>query len=122
VFNAQETAPGGRLMRTIGIVRAHVKIGLENFVYNPTLERMAAACQPESTSATETSRRVVAFVARRAVQRQNPRHEPSAVIPLAGIYAKGDKRSPSDRARTFRRAPHAARTAGDARSNPQLRN
>jgi hypothetical protein len=43
VFNAQETAPGGRLMRTIGIVRAHVKIGLENFVYNPTLERMAAA-------------------------------------------------------------------------------
>ena len=47
VFGAQETAPGGRLVRTIGIVRARLKIGLQNFVYNirrlATLERMAAA-------------------------------------------------------------------------------
>ena len=40
---AQEIAPGGRLLRTIGIVRARIKIGLQNFVYNvrrlATLER-----------------------------------------------------------------------------------
>src|SRR6476469_6165281 len=43
VFGAQEIAPGGRLLRTIGIVRARIKIGLQNFVYNvrrlATLER-----------------------------------------------------------------------------------
>jgi IS5 family transposase len=47
VFGAQETAPGGKLVRSIGIVRARVKIGLQNLVYNmrrlATLERMAAA-------------------------------------------------------------------------------
>jgi len=47
VFGAQETAPGGRLVRTIGIVRVRAKIGLQNFVYNirrlVTLERMAVA-------------------------------------------------------------------------------
>src|SRR5271165_3441572 len=47
VFGAQQTAPGGRLVRTIGLVRARTKIGLQNFVYNirrlVTLERMAAA-------------------------------------------------------------------------------
>jgi IS5 family transposase len=47
VFGAQETAPGGRLVRTIGIVRARAKIGLQNFAYNirrlVTLERKAAA-------------------------------------------------------------------------------
>ena len=47
VFGAQETAPGGRIVRTIGIVRARAKIGLQNLVYNirrlVTLERMAAA-------------------------------------------------------------------------------
>ena len=47
VFGAQETAPGGRLVRTIGIVRARLKIGLQNFVYNirrlETLDRIAAA-------------------------------------------------------------------------------
>ena len=46
VFGAQENAPGGRLVRTIGIVRAKAKIGLQNLVYNirrlVTLERMAA--------------------------------------------------------------------------------
>jgi IS5 family transposase len=43
VFGAQETALGGWLARTIGIVRARIKIGLQNFAYNmrrlATLER-----------------------------------------------------------------------------------
>jgi IS5 family transposase len=47
VFAAQENTPGGRLVRTIGMVRAKAKIGLANLVYNIrrmlTLERMAAA-------------------------------------------------------------------------------
>jgi len=47
VFGAQQTSPGGRIVRTIGIVRAKAKIGLQNLVYNirrlVTLERMAAA-------------------------------------------------------------------------------
>ena len=47
VFGAQETSAGSRLVRTIGIVRARVKIGLQNLAYNirrlVTLERMAAA-------------------------------------------------------------------------------
>jgi hypothetical protein len=47
MFGAQETAPGGRLVRSIGIVRARAKIGLQNLVDNmrrlATLERMAAA-------------------------------------------------------------------------------
>lgn len=47
VFGAQENAPGGRLVRTIGLVRATAKIGLQNLVYNirrlVTLERMATA-------------------------------------------------------------------------------
>jgi IS5 family transposase len=47
VFGAQETAPGGRLVRTIGMVRAKAKIGLQNLAYNirrlVTLQRMAVA-------------------------------------------------------------------------------
>ena len=47
VFGAQETAPGGRIVRTIGMVRAQAKIGLANLAYNirrlVTLERMATA-------------------------------------------------------------------------------
>jgi IS5 family transposase len=47
VFGSQETAPGGRIVRTIGMVRARLKIGLQNFVYNvrrvATLARMATA-------------------------------------------------------------------------------
>jgi len=47
VFGAQETAPGGRIVRTIGIRRAATKIGLQNLVYNirrlAILERMAPA-------------------------------------------------------------------------------
>ena len=45
VFGAQETAPGGRIVRTIGMIRAQAKIGLANLAYNirrlVTLERMA---------------------------------------------------------------------------------
>jgi IS5 family transposase len=47
VFGAQQTSPGGRIIRTIGIARARVKIGLQNLAYNirrlVTLEKMAAA-------------------------------------------------------------------------------
>jgi hypothetical protein len=47
VFAAQENAPGGRLVRTIGIARARVEIGLQNLAYNirrcVVLERIAAA-------------------------------------------------------------------------------
>ena len=47
VFGAQENAPGGRLVRTIGIMRAKIKIGLQNLAYNIRrlvfLERAAAA-------------------------------------------------------------------------------
>ena len=46
VFGAQQNAPGGRIVRTIGIVRARAKIGLQNLAYNirrlVTLERLAA--------------------------------------------------------------------------------
>ena len=47
VFGAQQSAPGGRIVRTIGVVRARAKIGLQNLAYNirrlVTLERLAAA-------------------------------------------------------------------------------
>src|SRR5262245_19685232 len=47
VFGAQQSSAGGRIVRTIGIVRARAKIGLQNLSYNMrrlvTLERMAAA-------------------------------------------------------------------------------
>ncbi len=47
VFGAQESSPGGRIVRTIGIVRARAKIGLQNLAYNirrlVTLERIATA-------------------------------------------------------------------------------
>jgi transposase, IS5 family len=47
VFGAQQIAAGGRLIRTIGIIRARAKIGQQNLAYNirrlVTLERMAAA-------------------------------------------------------------------------------
>jgi hypothetical protein len=60
VFVTQETAPGCRILRTIGIVRARLKIGLQNLVYNihrlAALERMATARGRSLTSATETSR------------------------------------------------------------------
>jgi hypothetical protein len=43
----KETSPGGRIVRTIGIVRARAKIGLQNLAYNirrlVTVERIAAA-------------------------------------------------------------------------------
>lgn len=47
VFGAQEMAPGGRIVRTVGSLRAKVKIALQNFCYNirrlVIAERMAAA-------------------------------------------------------------------------------
>jgi len=47
VFAVQENTPGGRLVRTIGIVRARARIGLANLVYNirrlVILERIAKA-------------------------------------------------------------------------------
>jgi transposase, IS5 family len=47
VFGAQQNSVGGRIVRTIGIVRARAKIGLQNLAYNMrrlvTLDRMAAA-------------------------------------------------------------------------------
>jgi IS5 family transposase len=47
IFGAQENTLGGRIVRTIGIVRARAKIGLQNLVYNirrlVVLERAAAA-------------------------------------------------------------------------------
>jgi transposase, IS5 family len=47
VFGAQQTSLGGRIVRTIGIMRAKAKIGLQNLAYNirrlVTLERLAAA-------------------------------------------------------------------------------
>jgi len=47
VFGAQQSSVGGRIVRTIGIVRARAKIGLQNLAYNMrrlvTLGRMAAA-------------------------------------------------------------------------------
>ena len=47
VFGSQQNAVGGRIVRTIGIVRARAKIGMQNLVYNSrrlvTLERMATA-------------------------------------------------------------------------------
>jgi IS5 family transposase len=47
VFADQQNAMGGKIVRTIGIARARVKIGMMNLVYNMRrlvqLERMAAA-------------------------------------------------------------------------------
>jgi IS5 family transposase len=47
VFGAQQSSVGGRIVRTIGIVRARAKIGLQNLAYNirrlVTLGRTAAA-------------------------------------------------------------------------------
>ena len=47
VFGAQQNSLDGRIVRTIGIVRAKAKIGLQNLVYNirrlVTLERLATA-------------------------------------------------------------------------------
>jgi hypothetical protein len=34
VFAAQETSPDGRIVRTIGVVRARAKIGLQKLAYN----------------------------------------------------------------------------------------
>ena len=47
MFGAQQSSAGGRIVRTIGILRARAKIGLQNLAYNMrllvTLKRIAAA-------------------------------------------------------------------------------
>jgi hypothetical protein len=47
VFGAHRSAPGGRIVRTIGMVEARAKIGLQKLAYNirrvVSLERLAAA-------------------------------------------------------------------------------
>jgi len=47
VFGAQQSSAGGRMVRTIGIMRARAKIGLQNLAYNirrfVTLQRIAVA-------------------------------------------------------------------------------
>ena len=47
VFGSQHTSMGGKLVRTIGIVRANMKIGMQNLAYNMRrlviLERSALA-------------------------------------------------------------------------------
>ena len=47
VFGIQHSAMGGKFVRTIGIVRAAVKIGMQNLAYNKrrlvVLERVAVA-------------------------------------------------------------------------------
>ena len=59
VFGAQQTSPGGRIIRTIGIARAKAKIGLKNLAYNirrlVTLERMAAAWSPPTELRTPSA-------------------------------------------------------------------
>jgi hypothetical protein len=51
VFGAQENAPGGRLVRTIGIVRAKIKIGLQNVVYRES----AAVAEPTRAPALDAA-------------------------------------------------------------------
>jgi len=52
VFAAQQTALGGRIVRTIGIVRARAKIGLQNLAYPPPCDAGAdrRRIRVESTS------------------------------------------------------------------------
>jgi IS5 family transposase len=48
IFGEQTTAMGGKIVRTIGLVRAKAKIGMMNLAYNirrfATLERLAGRC------------------------------------------------------------------------------
>ena len=58
VFGAQEIAPGGRLLRTIGIVRARAKIGLQNLAYN--VRRLATFERRRSHASFNLASRLVA--------------------------------------------------------------
>jgi hypothetical protein len=58
VFGAQETAPGGRLVRTIGIVRAWIKIGLQNLAYN--MRRLATLERTRSLASFNVAERLAA--------------------------------------------------------------
>jgi IS5 family transposase len=59
VFGAQQSSVGGRIVRTIGIVRARAKIGLQNLVYNmrrvATLEAVSVTCGLIITARRSTS-------------------------------------------------------------------
>jgi hypothetical protein len=61
MLGAQQTAPGGRIVRTIGIVRARAKIGLENLLYNirrlVTLETLGVAEGRSPSAASRKGRR-----------------------------------------------------------------
>ncbi|MGA8292340.1 MAG: hypothetical protein WB820_07510 [Rhodoplanes sp.] len=58
MFGAQEIAPGGRLLRTIGIVRARAKIGLQNLAYN--VRRLATFERRRSHASFNLASRLVA--------------------------------------------------------------
>jgi IS5 family transposase len=58
VFGAQETAPGGRLVGTIGIVRAWIKIGLQNLAYN--MRRLATLERTRSLASFNVAERLAA--------------------------------------------------------------
>ena len=58
VFGAQQTAPGGRLVRSIGIVRARAKIGLQNLAYN--VRRLATFERRRSHASFNLASRLVA--------------------------------------------------------------
>jgi hypothetical protein len=66
-------------------------------------DRGALVAQPETP----------ASLSRLAVRRHDPRQEPGAVVPLAGICAGGGEQSPS----LPRRAPGMARSAMDGAGN-----
>ena len=49
VFAFQESAMGGKLVRTIGIIRARAKIGLKNLAYN--FQRFMVLTRPRQAQA-----------------------------------------------------------------------
>ena len=54
VFGAQENAPEGRIIRTIGQMRARAKIGLQNLVYD--VRRFVILERPPHGGRTKPSR------------------------------------------------------------------
>src|SRR5450755_3403749 len=86
IFGAQQTSPGGRIVRTIGIVRAKAKIGLQNLAYNirrlVTLQRIAiaAALKPTTKSSLfEVPLRLRAAPARHRITREGSSGLPPAL-------------------------------------------
>ena len=77
MFGAQQNAPGSRIARTIGIVRARAKIGLQNLAYNtlfahgtPSAALQFAVAGIESQHAV--GRRIEVVAARDRVHRYGP--------------------------------------------------